>query len=204
MKAIVGACVSLLLLAASFGAHAQATGVKLNMDSGLYVGGGLGRAEAREFCSAIGGGACDQKDTTWNAFVGYQVNRNLAFELGYVDLGESFTSGLLGGLPATVHLDTTAIELVAVGLLPLGDSFSLYGKFGMYRYETDSLSTGAAAGTGSANDTEFTLGIGAQYSFNRNIAVRAEWQRYFDVGSGAIGLDKSDTSVWRVTGRYLF
>jgi len=91
MKAIIGACVSFLVLTASFGAHAQATGVKLNMDSGLYVGAGLGRSEAREFCLHIGGGACDQKDTSWTAFFGYQVNRHLAFELGYVDLGESFS-----------------------------------------------------------------------------------------------------------------
>jgi OOP family OmpA-OmpF porin len=204
MKAIIGACVSFLLLTASFGAHAQATGVKLNMDSGLYVGAGLGRSEAREFCLHIGGGACDQKDTSWNAFVGYQVNRHFAVELGYVDLGKSFSSGLLGGVPATASLDTTAIELLAVGMLPLSDAFSIYGKFGMYRYETDSVSTGPAAGAGSADDVEFTIGIGGQYGFTRNIAVRAEWQRYFEVGSGVFGLEKSDTSVWRVVGRYMF
>ena len=204
MRRRIESCLAACALIASLGAHAQEPGVKLNMDTGFYVGGGLGRVETREFCVFIGGGACDQKDTSWNVFVGYQVNRHLAFELGYVDLGESHTTGLLAGIPSTARFDTTAIEFLALGMLPLTDAFTIYGKFGLYRYETDSFETGAITRETRAKDTEFTFGLGAQYSFTRNVAVRAEWQRYLEVGSGVVGMPKTDSGVTRVTGRFMF
>ena len=192
-----------VLATACWEVSAQTPGPALRMDSGFYLGGGIGRSEARDFCRLVGG-SCDDKDQSWNLFAGYQLNRHFAVELGYSDFGNASTSGFIGGVPSTATISAKAVELVGVGLLPLGDHFALYGKVGFFRYDSDGKSTGAL--TASANDkgTELTFGLGAQYDFNGRFAVRAEWQRYLQVGSGIGGLDKADIAVVRATGRYKF
>src|SRR5688500_11233532 len=130
--------------------------VQLQMDAGFYVGGGLGRGRTGDGCL----GVCETTDETWQLFAGYQFNRHLAIEGGYSDFGSPVTSGLLVGVPMTVRQETTAWELVGVGLVPITDNFAFYGKAGIFRYETDSAASGAFVGTGSESGTEFTVGLG--------------------------------------------
>jgi OOP family OmpA-OmpF porin len=184
-------------------AGAQTPAPALRMDSGFYLGAGIGRSEARDFCR-IQGGACDDKDQTWNLFVGYQINRHFAVELGYSDFGDATTSGFVGGVGSRATLSAKAAELVGVGLLPLGDHFALYGKLGFFRYDADGTGTGGFPASASDKGTEFTFGLGAQYDFNGRFAVRAEWQRYLQVGSGFAGLPNADIALVRATGRYKF
>jgi OOP family OmpA-OmpF porin len=192
-----------VLLAASAGAHAQAVDTRLRMDTGFYVGTGIGHSEARDFCAQLGG-ACDAKDMTWNIFAGYQLNRHFAIEAGYSDFGDATTSGLIGGRPVAVTATTKAVELVGLGLLPFGERFALYGKLGFFRYDSDGSSTGAVVTSASDKGTELTFGVGAEYNFNPNFATRVEWQRYRGVGSGIAGSDNADISVVRIGGRYTF
>ena len=199
MVALIAGC---LLSAASIAAHAQPAGPQLKMDSGFYIGAGVGRSEAREFCSI--GGACDAKDMSWNLFAGYQFNRYFAVEGGYVDFGEATTSGFVGGLPTTVTAKTTAVELLAVGLLPITDNFAAYAKLGFFRYDSDGEATGGIVATSNGKGTELTFGLGAQYGFGRNFAARVEWQRYLDVGSRILGLERADIGVVRLGARYRF
>ena len=48
----------------------------------------------------------------------------------------------------------------------------------------------------SANEsnTDLTFGFGLRYDLNKSVGVRAEWQRYGDVGGGDIG-GESDVDV---------
>jgi OOP family OmpA-OmpF porin len=189
-----------LLSLTSLGAQAQAPGVQLNMDSGVYIGAGGGGSRATTGCAT----ACDKTDKTWNVFVGYQLNRNIGIEVGYADFGSLTTGGTLFGVPSAARTDTTAWDFTLVGTLPITDRFSFYGKLGVFRYDSDATMSGAATGTASAKGTAFTIGGGVQYAFTGNIAGRFEWQHYNDVGNGVPGLAKDDISVWRVTGRYKF
>ena len=184
----------------SAGAQAQATGMQLNMDSGFYLGAGVGKSRTGDGCF----GVCDTTSRSWNVSAGYQVNPYFALEAGYADLGEAVTSGTLVGVPVTARLETTVIEFVGVGMLPITDAFSFYAKAGIYRYDTDSSTTGAAVGTSSETGAGFTFAGGLQYSFTRNIAARLEWQSYSDVGTGVSGLEKDDVIVWRLGARYKF
>jgi OmpA-OmpF porin, OOP family len=54
-------------------------------DKGLYLGGSLGQSKVSLDCT--GASSCDDKDTSWKIFAGYQVNRNFAIEVGYSNLG---------------------------------------------------------------------------------------------------------------------
>lgn len=190
------------LLSASPAALAQAPAMKLNMDTHFYVGAGVGRSEARNFCTI--GGACDAKDLTWNLFAGYRFHRHFALEAAYTNFGEATTSGFVGGVPSTARTESTALELVAVGLVPLSDSFSLYGKAGFFRYDSDGSASGGLVAASSGKGTEFTFGVGAEYNFTSALAARVEWQRYLDVGAELLNVPKGDVTLLRVGARYAF
>jgi OmpA-OmpF porin, OOP family len=123
-------------------------------ETGWYVGASLGQADL---------GA--DKDTSWKISAGYQINRNFAAELGYIDFGEVSAAGITAA--------STGWELIGVGKYPFANQFSAYGLLGLVRGETKL--SGAASGSDSS--TELTFGLGAQYDFSRQLGVRAQWQR---------------------------
>jgi OmpA-OmpF porin, OOP family len=165
-------------------------GPALAQDTGFYAGIHIGQASAKDGCEGAGalGVSCDDEDTAFKILGGYQFNKNFAVELGYTDFGE--VSGAGGG--NSFSTEATAFELVAVGMLPLADKFSVYGKIGMYRGDVDTSGTGIF-GSASESNTDLTFAVGVRYDFTRNLGVRAEWQKYQDVGGGDIG--ESDVDV---------
>jgi OOP family OmpA-OmpF porin len=118
------------------------------------------------------------KDTAWKVFGSYQFNRYFAVEGGYANLGEA-TASAPG---VTVTDEATAFEVVAVGMYPVIDRLSVYGKVGLFRGEIERSSNNPAVDTGTNSQTDITFGVGLRYDITRQIAVRAEWQRYTDVG----------------------
>lgn len=161
--------------------------------SGLYVGGGLGQSNAKNACDPVSGvtvTSCDDKDTAWRIFGGYQFHKNFGVELGYADLGKVVeASGVVLGVPFTAEAKAKAWDLVAVGIWPFAvEWFSLFGKAGIVRWDVDVSATGTVPGfapisaSASDNGTDFTYGAGAQFNFTKNVGARVEWQRYNDVG----------------------
>jgi OOP family OmpA-OmpF porin len=143
-------------------------------DSGWLVGGSIGQSKAKVDCPA--GVSCDDTDTAFRIFGGYDFNKNFGAELGYTDLGKVTVSAL--GLSGDIK--STAWDLMAVGRLPLGgDKFALYGKLGWYFADTKAS---GAIGGGSESNNDLTYAIGGQYNFNKNLGIRAEWQQYKSVG----------------------
>ena len=167
-------------------------------DMGWYAGVSLGQSSASDACTGISGPgvSCDDKDTAFKIFGGYQVNRNFGVELGYTDLGKASASG--GGVNASI--ESTAFELVGVGSFPINNQFSVYGKLGFYHAETKLKSNIGVSD--SETNTDLTYGLGVQYNFTGNLGVRGEWQRYSSVGGGDIG--DSDVDVLSVGLVYKF
>jgi OmpA-OmpF porin, OOP family len=104
-----------------FAAHAQAQD---QPHFRLGIGAGQATIEADDL-------DLEGSSTAWEAFVGYELNQYLAFELGYID-GGSADDNILG---ATVRADTTAIVGSVVGSLPIGDTFSVYARAGYMRWD---------------------------------------------------------------------
>lgn len=182
------------------GLLAGAPAALAQQDAGFYAGGAIGQAKAKDACTGLGGtgfaGSCDDKDTAWKIFGGYQFNRNLGAELGYVDLGEFTASGTFLGAPATASIEAKGVELVGVGTIPFTPQLAAYGKAGIFRWDVDS-SARVGAGAAAANDdgTDFTFGVGLKYDFTRNLAARLEFQRYNNVGeTNTTG--QSDVNLW--------
>ena len=129
-------------------AMAFSAGAMAQTPSGFYLGAEVGNTDVGS-----------EDDTGFKVFGGYQFHRNIAAELGY---GLLFDKG---------GAELTTLELVAVGIFPLTNQFSLLGKLGLARLEVDTPG-------GSNDDTELTYGIGVQYDFAPNIGLRLQWQRY--------------------------
>ena len=153
-------------------------------DVGFYAGFHIGQSSAEDACTGVSGPgiSCDDKDTAWKILGGYQFNRNFALEFAYTDFGEVSASGTF-----TASIEATAFELVAVGMLPVADRFSVYGKIGMYRGDTEFSTNNPLFDNASESNTDLTFGIGVRFDFTKNLGVRAEWQKYQDVGGGDIG-----------------
>jgi OmpA-OmpF porin, OOP family len=155
-----------IAVAALFGATAMtlSTGALAQKaaETGFYVAGMLGSADDLD------------EDMAWKISAGYQINRNLAVELGYHNLGSANL-----GFGST--LEVTAWELIGLYKFPIQNQFSVYGLVGFARAEVET-SAGSFLGitipATSTNSTDLTYGIGVQYDFSPKLGVRAQWQDY--------------------------
>lgn len=133
----------------------------------------------------------DDEGTAWSVTAGYRVNRYLAVEASYVNLGTLEATDRIG-LPAVVgggtltfhrELETAGPALTAFGMLPLSASWQLYARAGILFADTD-LTTGFNGNSGSTSfDSDVTtLGAGAQYDWGGHWSARLQFQRSLDVG----------------------
>ncbi len=178
-KVLVAAMLGGAVMAAPAVSMAQARG-----DTGWYVGGSVGQSKARHVDCA-GFSSCDTKAAAFGILGGYQINRNFAAELGYHDFGRvTFSAPGVSG-----NIKASAAELVGLAAYPVASQFSLYGKLGAYRAEAKLSASLAGLGSGSLKDrtTDLTFGFGARYDVTREAGVRAEWQRYKNVGGDDTG-----------------
>lgn len=193
---------ALVALSMSIGLAVPSIGLAQGMDDkGFYIGATVGQSKVKDFCSGFAT-PCEDTDTALKILGGYQFSKHFALELGYSQLGEaSINNG--GGLFAKV--EATAWEVVAVGILPVADRFSIYGKAGMYRADSDFSTNVVLPGlpqSFSESNNDLTFGIGLQFDISRNLALRAEWQRYQDLGGPQIG--ESDLDVMSIGVTYQF
>ena len=198
------ACKALVLGAAVAGCFAA--GAASAQDRGPYVGGAISRTDMKDACEGVSI-SCDKTDKGWKIFGGYQFNRNLAAELAYADLGKTKASGTQGGVAVNGELKSKAWELVGIGAWPLMQELSLYAKLGIYHGKTDSTASASVpgfstSGNASNTNTDFTVGFGAQVNIMRNLAARAEWQKYNDVGGNNTG--KTDIDLLTAAVLYRF
>jgi OOP family OmpA-OmpF porin len=181
------------LVALGFAA-AAAAGPAAAQDPGLYAGGSVGYAAYKDSCKDLVV-PCDGEDTAWRAFGGYQFNRWFAVEFGYADLGEAEGAGILNtGNPGSFKIEwKEAFDLTAVFLAPVTERLSLLGRAGMYRARTTTEvqdTTGPLASPGGTN-SGFSYGAGVEFRLGA-LGVRAEWQRWENVGTSSTGEDDID------------
>jgi OOP family OmpA-OmpF porin len=187
--AIASGTLSLVALAAITSPFAMAD------DTGWYGGANIGQSRAKiddeRIISGLRAGGLattsitdDDRDTGYKIFGGYQLNKNFAVEGGYFNLGRfgyKATTSPAGTLSGNIKLKGLNLDLV--GILPITEKFSAFGRAGVnYAEAKDSFS-----GTGlvrvsnpnpSKRDTNYKFGLGVQYAFTEALAMRAEVERY--------------------------
>ena len=177
-----------LALTASMAARAD-------VQPGFYMGAGVGSTKIND--DGFDGIDFDDGDTGFKIFGGYTFNQNFAIEASYFDFGEA--SGSFNDFGDTVNFDVgvSGLGAFAVGVLPLGDMFSLFGKLGYASYDIDAHVDIVGVGSGSSSDSQSDMmyGAGAALSFGQ-FEARAEFE--------AINIDGGDANMISVSGLYRF
>lgn len=138
-----------------------------------YVGASAGVANTDECNFAY----CDEWDTGWKIFGGFEVNEYISMEVGYADLGTV-------GYGAAGSRETNGMIMQAIGTYALNPSFILIGRGGMNILNTEVNGVVADTPVNNAGDTDvsWSLGLGAQYNLTQSVGLRVEWERFFEVG----------------------
>lgn len=145
----------------------------------------------------------DDSDT-FTALIGYRVGKHFAAEAAYADLGTldyRTTSGprilptVNTGVPTvvaipvdpTIELAAKGTALSALGILPIGQRWDVFGRAGVFFADTKTkfgLATPftVTASAFPASSTDSVLGIGAEINAGDHLSVRLEYQRFVDVG----------------------
>ena len=84
-------------------------------------------------------------------------------------------------------------DLSAVLLFPVAERLSLLGRVGMYRARmvVEERAAGFPDIHQAGTNSGFTYGAGAEFRLGK-LGLRAEWQRYENVGVAATGEDDID------------
>ncbi len=178
----------LILLAAAVAAPAFAA------DDGFYIAANVGSTSSDYTGSAT--------PAAFTLQGGYQLNRNIAFEVQYGSFGDIAPSG-------AGSLKISGLSIAAIGLLPFSEQWSGYGKVGMASIDTQASGLGLLGGViptdGTYNKSAVTYGLGGQFNFNPALALRFGLDSYSTGGTqGSVILNKGTLTVVSVGIRYQF
>lgn len=136
--------------------------------------------------------------------LGYEFDPNFAVEAGYVDLGKTtysatYATQIRYAIPGTRltyigprtngsasrEAKLTGWTVAGLGIYPINDQFSVFGKLGMIRAQVKATDAGGGFGAGEEiNEAKWkvTYGLGGSYNYSKNIGIRAEWERFSKLG----------------------
>jgi opacity protein-like surface antigen len=203
-------CASVATLALAAGpmapaAHAQQAG------TGLYLGGQVSFDQTGDLGSSIDAALADQGDRSrstadsWSSNpglrLGYQFSPNFALEGSYDRVGNlGLESALSAPAPdsAAGNWKSWGLGLHALGILPIGSKWSVYGRLGVEQWHTSLSLTSNAGGptrlSGSDDNTSLALGAGVSYALTPHVDATAELTHYTRVGdtasTGSTGLNE--------------
>jgi OmpA-OmpF porin, OOP family len=149
----------------------------------FYVGASAGRSDIDNeiaFPGLITSGTADGKNTGYKIFGGYEFNPYFGVEISLVDLGKVKYSGSYLGVPVTGgKVEVTGLNGSAVGIVPVSQSFSLFGKLGIFAWEASwSEVSGGVPTKAQDNGADLSIGAGFAINFTKNFSARVEWERY--------------------------
>jgi OmpA-OmpF porin, OOP family len=177
---------------------AAATAAQADTQPGFYAGAAFGSTTISD--DGFDGAGVDDSDTGLKIFGGYSFNENFAVEVSYFDFGE--ISGRLDNDPffgdVRFDLGVSGLNASAVGVLPLAETFALFGKLGFASYDVDVSVTvpGFGSGSGSQSETEMTYGVGGLLRFAGSFEARIEYE--------AINVSGGDVNMISLGGLYRF
>lgn len=174
---------------------ALASPLAIAQDAGWYGGANVGRSLAtiddERITSGLQAGGLAtssisdrDRNNGFKLYGGYQLNKNFAIEGGYFDLGKfGYTATTVPAGTLTGDIKVRGLNLDLVGIVPLTEKFSVFGRAGLnYAEAKDTFSSTGAVRVSNPNpskkDTNYKVGLGVQYAITEALAVRGEAERY--------------------------
>jgi OOP family OmpA-OmpF porin len=160
-------------------------------DSGFYIGAGFGQTAIEVNDVYDLGVKFDDSGTTWKILGGYKFMKYLAAELEYFDAGDAEDRWREEDGPysaeARVKIGLSGFNASAVGILPLGEKFNVFGKLGFVMWDADYEVRASidlpdfvdeVRDRGTSDGTDLSWGIGAGFDFTDNLGARLEYQSF--------------------------
>ena len=149
-------------------------------EEGWFAGAGLGRSENRDYeCDGcvMPIFTLDDTGSAWKVYGGYQFNKHIAVQGGYIKLADTDATGDQW----TDKLEVDGIFGAIQGILPLSDAFDLFATVGLFHWDQDVTYNGLS---GKFDGTDPFYSLGASYSFDKpGVKVQLEWARFKNVGN---------------------
>ncbi len=215
MRSKLAAVASLSLAHVGLTPHAQA------MDQGFYIGGYYGSVErdnsdsedlaslqalSRDVYAALAFDTLSQSsrvstdDQSFGFMAGFRWTPNLAFEVGYMQLGELEyrsddvladlleTPPLVGNLSTRIRHELSSFAISALGIWPLTYEWEIYARAGFSFTNTKAkIRIEDSPFSDSDDSVDLLAGIGLSYTFLDVYTVRGEYLRVFDAGKQSLG-----------------
>jgi outer membrane protein with beta-barrel domain len=158
MKRLIGVIVVVLAMATS-----------ASLAGPLYFGASVGETKIKAEESGFN---FDGSATSYKIYAGYRFFKFFGVEASYLDFGSPDDSS--GG--TDVSVSATGWDAFAVGVLPFGKHFEIFGKYGLVFWNSDTDVSGSGTNSDSGNDTVY--GAGLAFIFGKHLGVRGEYERY--------------------------
>ena len=139
----------------------------------------------------------DDSDTVLHGSVGYRFSRYFAAEAEYVDLGKLVfvTSAPVPGsssevLSVQLESGVKGYAVSALGVMPLGDRWELFGRIGqLFADSTTMVRLGAFSIADSERSDVIVLGIGGALELRERLELRLEYRAFdSDISAVTVGL----------------
>jgi len=174
----------------------------------FYLGGSIGQTKIDDdFCDVLirPKPNCDNKDTSAKLYGGYNIHKNFAVEIGYIDFGE-YQMNLSIEDRGTYSFSRTRLTLkqsinsfffAGIGKINVHPKITLFGKIGLHRWNTHTewvfTNFGMWNGLGivhnwydnqgstvDSKDTDYFYGIGGEVApfSNQKIKLRMEYEMF--------------------------
>jgi OmpA-OmpF porin, OOP family len=158
-----------------------------------YLGLGVGYSRVQFYPADFDNGFPSTKkefDAGFRGFIGWQVNRNWAFEVGYAQLGKFKynTENPATNVSQEIDYKVTGVEVSILPTIPLTSKFSLFGRLGGYFSQTRTTVynpggvLSASVPNVQSSEVSPLTGIGFQYIGNE-AGWRVEYENFGQVGT---------------------
>ncbi len=142
-------------------------------DKGFFVGGSIGSAQLSEDFDGLN---IDTSSTSFRILGGWRFNDYFAVEGGYHDFGDFEQKIDVNGTRVSASLSADGFTLGVGGYFPLGERFSVTGRFGMFYWNGRAEINNVSQATPEDNNPYF--GAGISYALSDDFLVTGDMTRY--------------------------
>jgi OOP family OmpA-OmpF porin len=139
----------------------------------------------------------------YQLFLGYSFTSFVALEANAFKLGSFGYTATTPTGDVQAGLDMWGGSVDLLGIIPLGESWRIYGRIGATLIQSKASYSGTSATISDVDDTSagWKAGVGVGYEFQSGVAFRAEYNYYNN--DTALG-GKVNTQVFSGTALYRF
>ena len=141
----------------------------------------------------------DGSGNQWRFQAGYKFNSYFAVEAGYIDLGTAKYNASFAGGSAQGSDKAAGLDLVVLGILPISNNLSIFGKTGLVAAKVKTELSSSAPVTVSISDSSTELrpllGMGTMYSIQKNVDLRVDYDHVSGLGNSGKGAKITDNML---------